>query len=271
MTAPLISINILSIYRKPPKTGPRLPLPERLAHCTPDTLKAAFAIRDDLRSEGGDLILSDLFRTHEMQLRAHLDFVEGRKAAFSPPPGGSLHESGRGWDLDLEALNVKLKRFWEIAAAHKVSPIISTPNSSLKEAWHFECRGSHAKVREYYLAGKANNFKKPYEAMAASSILAIGVQVDRFGNHQREAAIQAALIRLGHNPGNIDGGIGTKTRGALAEAGLEFVDAATTLAALEEQLKQTFPEEFDVVLPHGMPVNPASEDFEVEPPPHLVQ
>jgi hypothetical protein len=84
---------------------------------------------------------------------------------------------------------------------------------------------------------------KPYTAMAASAILAIGVQVDRFQN-QNAAKIQSALIRLGHELGPLDGAIGTKTRNALAAAGITDTGETQILASLEERLKQAFPEEF---------------------------
>ena len=84
---------------------------------------------------------------------------------------------------------------------------------------------------------------KPYEAMAASAILWIGVQVDRFQN-QNAAKIQSALIRLGHELGALDGAIGNKTRDAIAAAGITATAEPDILAALEERLKQTFPEEF---------------------------
>lgn len=52
-------------------------------------------ISDDLRNAGGRLVLSDLFRSYDMQLQAHLDWKIGKKRAYSHPPRGSLHEAGR--------------------------------------------------------------------------------------------------------------------------------------------------------------------------------
>ena len=85
---------------------------------------------------------------------------------------------------------------------------------------------------------------KPYEAMAASAILAIGVKVERFQN-QKAAAIQSALIRLGRSLGALDGSIGQKTRDALTAVGIQQADEQAMLNQLEEQLKQQFPEEFE--------------------------
>lgn len=180
-----------------------------------------------------------------MQLQAHNE--NAQIGVFSPLPGGSLHEAGRAFDLDLEALLkdeiITLEDFWEIARHRGLVPIIASPDPGKSEAWHFECRGSHAKVRQYYLDGKGGSILKPYQAMAASAILAIGEKVDRFQN-QKAAAIQSALIRLGHELGALDGSIGNKTKNALAEANVPFTDEDTMSAKLGEQLRQKFPEEF---------------------------
>lgn len=208
MSAPLISINWPSVY-KSKDSGSAVPLPARMAQCTPDMKRAILAIDADLRPLGGKVVLSDLYRTYEMQYQAHMDYESGKKTAFSPPPGGSMHEAGRAFDVDLGQINVPLARFWEIAASHGMVPIIAQPVTSASEAWHFECRGSHQKVYDYYKAGKADNFK-PAHAMAVSAILATGVQVDEIDN-DIAALVQAALIRLGADPGAIDGRPGPKT------------------------------------------------------------
>ena len=243
MSAPLVNIDIPSIYFD--SHNNRKNLPARMAQCAPDTRRAVLNLRMDLAGRGVELFLSDMFRSFDMQLQAHIE--NAKKGVFSPRPGGSLHESGRAFDLDLTALlagNIlKLADFWEIARGRGVVPIISEPKPNKSEAWHFECRGSHSLVREYYLAGKGGQNMKPYQAMAASSILAIGVKVERFQN-QKAAAIQSALIRLGHDLGPLDGGIGQKTRNALAAAGIQQADEQTMLNDLEGQLQQRFPTEF---------------------------
>jgi hypothetical protein len=241
MTIPLVPVEIISIYpeNKPTKVN----LPAKMAKCTPDMKRAVQGARDELEARGVTLRLSDMFRSHDMQLQAHIE--NAKKGVFSPLPGGSLHEAGRAFDLDLNMLLmvIKLKDFWEIGARHGLVPIVGSPDPGLKESWHFECRGSHASVRQYYLDGKGGANMKPYEAMAASSILAIGVQVDRFQD-QKAAAIQSALIRLGHELGALDGSIGTKTKSALAAAGVTETDQGAILGKLEEQLRKKFPGEF---------------------------
>lgn len=98
-------------------------------------------------------MLSDLLRSYDMQLQAHLDYTSGKKSAFSPAPGGSMHEGGRAFDLDLGALKIKLGQFWDIARKYGVTPIIKSPNPSASEAWHFDCRGSHERIYAYEYSG----------------------------------------------------------------------------------------------------------------------
>jgi hypothetical protein len=243
MTAPLNQITVVSVYKN--SAGNRVPLPRRMAQCTPDMEAALIAVSSELSQHGGRLFLSDLFRSFDMQLQSHMDFVNGKKKAFSPPPGGSLHEAGRAFDLDLDSLGVKLSEFWELARPHGLFPIIEKPIAGVSESWHFDCRGSHNIVYEYYKAGKGTNFK-PYAAMAASAILAIGVQVEKFGTNQAAAALQTGLIRLGHVIGNIDGSMGTKTRAALDAAGVPFGEPIAMLTAVEGLIQQKFPEEYEI-------------------------
>jgi zinc D-Ala-D-Ala carboxypeptidase len=241
MPTALRDVSILSIYEV---SGQHVLLPKRMAHATPDMQAGISAISAALEAMGGHLFLSDLFRSYEMQLQSHLDWKTGKKSAFSPPPGGSLHEAGRALDLDLDSLGMTLADFWPVARQHGLVPIISQPNSQASEAWHFDCRGSHDLVYHYYKQRKGTNFDKPYQAMAASAILSIGVRVDAFGQNQMAAAIQSTLIRLGHEIGNLDGQIGRRTRAGLSQAGVPLADDSTMLAHLEAQLKGKFPGEF---------------------------
>jgi D-alanyl-D-alanine dipeptidase len=245
MTAPLNEITRLSVYKN--AAGLRVVLPKRMARCTPDMEKAIQDAGSALEARGGHLYLSDLFRSYDMQFQSHMDFVNKKKTAFSPPPGGSLHEAGRALDLDLDNIKVKLSDFWDIAKSVGLSPIINKPTPGVSESWHFDCRGSHQIVYDHYQSGKGGtNFKKPYAAMAASAILAIGVKVDQFGPNQTAAAIQSALIRLGQNIGSMDGSIGKNTKDGLAAVGVSFsADLPAVSAALEELLRESFPNEYE--------------------------
>jgi hypothetical protein len=233
LLTPLVPVTVASIYNNSA-------LPVRMAKCTPDTAVALQGVVDDLRGRGHNLRLSDLFRSYEMQRQAHLDYVEKRKRAFSPPPGGSMHEAGRAMDIDLSSMGVTLKEFWDIAKAHGFYPIIDAPISSRSESWHFDCRGSHEAVYQYVKAGKAGASIPPYTQMAMSGILAIGVQVDQLPD-QNAGALQSALVRLGHDPGRIDGVIGDRTLGAMRDAGLDPDDP---IGSASLALKEKFPKEF---------------------------
>jgi hypothetical protein len=198
-----------------------------------------------VKAAGGELILSDMYRSYDMQLQAHLDYITGKKSAFSPPPGGSMHEAGRAFDLDLSALKMKLSDFWKIADKHGLKPIIDTPSAGANEAWHFDCRGSHDLVYKYYASGKGDNFAGPYTAMAASAIVSAGVKVDKLGSNPIPGFIQSGLIRLGQTIGDLDGRIGPKTRTALAALNID-PDASNDVvaAAIEKRLQAAFPDEY---------------------------
>lgn len=86
MKSPLIPIDILSIYKN--RLGDLLPLPSRMARCTSDTYVAIINIATDLALEGGRLILSDLFRSYDMQVQSHQDYISGRKRLLV------LHQAG---------------------------------------------------------------------------------------------------------------------------------------------------------------------------------
>lgn len=220
----LQKITFPSIYKV---NGSRVPVPSRMAWCTPDTYHALFSIQEYLETEypKSKLILSDLYRSYDMQLQAHLDYATGKKKSYSPPPGGSMHECGRAFDLSLEDLlkdSMTLGEFWSIAKIHGVVPIISRPVSTSKEAWHFECRGSHQKVYDYYQSLTTRTNMSPYEAMVTSALLDSGHYSSTRLNLRTETAIsvavlQSSLIRLGFDPGVIDGLEGPRTKEAVRQ------------------------------------------------------
>lgn len=253
MNTPLVPIQILSIYKS--GAGDRLFLPSRMALCTPDTHAAILAVKADVESLGGQFFLSDLFRSYDMQFQAHLDFTSGKKAAFSPAPGGSMHEAGRAFDMDLGSLKIPLDKFWEVAARRGLTPIVKEPNPALKEAWHFDCRGSHGKVYDYYSAGKGSNFR-PYQALAASAILSAGLRHDGFVGREKEASIQSLLIRIGYDIGNLDGQLGMKSHVAMDKAGVPIGDLDAALTALQNLAQSAYPAEFRSAQPvaAGTPV-----------------
>ena len=240
MAALLVRPIVMSVYEV---NGQRVLMPERMARSTPDMKKALYGIRADVEAAGGKFALSDLFRSYDMQLQAHLDFSSGKKKAFSPPPGSSMHEAGRAFDVDLKGLRMSLADFWKIAKKWVVVPIIAEPDPKASEAWHFECRASHQLVYDYYKAGKGINFK-PAAAMAASAIVGAGLAHDRFKDKEEAAYIQSGLIRLGREIGNIDGEMGPKTNGVLSSLGIAGATRAEQIQGLDALLQQNFPDEF---------------------------
>jgi peptidoglycan hydrolase-like protein with peptidoglycan-binding domain len=76
--------------------------------------------------------------------------------------------------------------------------------------------------------------------MAQSGILALGVVLDAVPA-QDVAYLQAGLIRLGGDPGKIDGVLGDRTKSALKNAGADMDNPA---AWLDAQLRAKFAGEY---------------------------
>ena len=185
------------------------PLPTRMAKCTPDMANAIDILSIVLVNKKSKLVLSDLFRSYDMQFQAHLDYTSGKKKAFSPAPGGSMHEAGRAMDIDISALSpLTLSDFWDIAQPLGFNPIIDTPDTHKSECWHFDFRGSFQKIYDYMITHQTGT--KPYTMMAALAILEQGIEVDDLKDKKAAYLIQSCLVRLGLEIGNIDGLIGSK-------------------------------------------------------------
>lgn len=207
----LVPIKVDSIYVG--KNGSQLSA--GMAKATPDTAEAIKGLEADVQARGGKFRLSDLYRSYDAQLRAHLDYTTGKKTAFSPAPGGSFHESGRAMDVDVDALKMPLADFWVLAKKRGIVPIIAKPEK-ISECWHFECRGPFQKIADYYAS---KGFKDGYKAMVTAAILDIGSHVDHIPDALEKAAwIQGQLIIKGYDIGRIDGEIGPKTNAAIADA-----------------------------------------------------
>jgi hypothetical protein len=229
MLTPLVPVNLPSIYNNQP-------LPARMALASKD-FSVALA---QLSAQLPNLRWSDLFRSYEMQKQANLDYLQGRKKAFSPPAGGSLHEAGRAMDIDLSTTGMSLADFWSFLKPFGMVPIIAKPDAGTSEAWHFEFRGSHQLVYDYAASGNVRADISPYKQAAVSAILGLGIHVDQVKD-QTVALVQSALIRLGFDPGPIDGDPGSRTVSALLKAGATL-DAAESV--LGPRLQESFPQEF---------------------------
>ena len=228
MLTPLVPVTLPSIYNNGP-------LPARMARATKDFAAAL----QQLSAALPKLRWSDMFRGYAMQQQSHADYVSGKKKAFSPAPGGSFHEAGRAMDIDLGSTGMTLAQFWQRVQPLQFAPIIATPNTKLSESWHFDFRGSHQLVYDYAAAGHVRAGISPYSQAAASAILSIGVHLDQ-AKGQDEALLQSALIRLGYDPGVIDGDLGPRTKAALKKAGATLDNAEQVLG---ERLRAAFPAE----------------------------
>lgn len=80
--------------------------------------------------------------------------------------------------------------------------------------------------------------------MATRAIVAIGQRHDAVRD-RAVAAIQSALIRLGFDPGPIDGVPGRNTKAAAAAAGVVIGDPHA-LPTLEARLRAAFPAEYSL-------------------------
>jgi len=166
-----------SIYKR---DGVRVKLPFPLNQMVCTAIEGFHSMRDEVIALGGQLYLSDCFRTYDMQYQAHLDYTTGKKKAFSPPPGRSFHEAGRAIDIDVENLGISLSRFWDIASKHGWVPIIAKPSTSYSECWHFDFREFWEIILQKYGYSKAANL----------AIMDIGVNVDEVLLSQGHLAVQ---------------------------------------------------------------------------------
>lgn len=132
----LTPIVIASIYKN--AAGQRLILPARMALLEANAADSLMEVDAIVTQNGGSLYLSDAFRSTTDQQKAHDDYTSGRKKAYSPPPGMSMHEAGRAIDIDVASLGITLKKFWTIAGLYGWKPIITAPDPKMLESWHFE-------------------------------------------------------------------------------------------------------------------------------------
>jgi len=192
----LISVVIPSIYMV---RGKRIDLPPPLNKLVVGAAETLNLMEQDVLAAGGNLYLSDAFRTHDMQLQAHLDYVNKKKKSYSPLPGSSFHEAGRAIDIDVGNLGISLAEFWEIAGRYGWSPIIEGPNPRASECWHFDYREFWDIIVKY--AG--------YKIAAKLAIMDIDIDCDPIWIIQGHLAIQKIY------EGKIDGLYGPLTEKAI--------------------------------------------------------
>jgi hypothetical protein len=200
------------------------------SYITPDMFIALLKLNDKVKENKGELYITELSRTWEMQDRARKEFLTGKKAAYVSPPGGSFHQAGRAVDFSVGELNFKdttkekwLKKFWDIAKPIGFYPIITIPDLGASEAWHFDYPGVDW-ANAYQDAGKSKHDTLDYTLIAKCAILDIG----KWNSYvpeviQLKMFIQAQLIRLGYYEiGEVDGIVGKNTKNALKKRELSF-------------------------------------------------
>jgi D-alanyl-D-alanine dipeptidase len=172
----LVTVQIASIYNN-------APLPASMAQLTEDAAVALKMVAADFKARGCVFRLSDCYRSSAMQARAHDDWLHGRKKAYSPPAGSSMHEAGRAIDIDLGALiapsaaplgaTVLDENEVRSILSHQgwtpISAVGSLHSVDVSESWHFECRGAFQKVYDDVLK-KTGNRSSAYVAMTHAAI-----------------------------------------------------------------------------------------------------
>ena len=188
------------------------PLPKRMARLIEPAALALDAAYREIAAAGGRLFVSDMFRSSQDQARAHQDYLTGKKSAYSPPPGGSMHEAARAIDIDVGNTVIGLPRAKEILKKHGWTGIAATGS----ECWHHDWRGPDGQAA-YDRGGKGMS---RYRAMARHCIakigngLAIAQQADA---DKKIEWIQKTLNDLVGAGLDIDGIYGEATRAAVVK------------------------------------------------------
>jgi len=198
----LVNITIPSIYKV---KGKRVDLPPPLNKLVEGAANTLYWMEQDVLGAGGNLYLSDAFRTYDMQLQAHLDYTNGKKKSYSPPPGNSFHEAGRAIDIDVGNLGITLAKFWEIAKNHGWNPIIERPSSGIRECWHFDFYEYCSIIKNRY----------GYKTAAKFAIVDIGIKDDEIPN--LILLIQGHLFIQSYYSGELDSICGSQTQKAISQ------------------------------------------------------
>jgi len=174
----LVTIAVKGIYGRPGSL-----LPASMARLTPDAAASLAQVEAEIERLGGCFRLSDAYRSSAMQARAHDDYIKGRKHAYSPPAGSSMHEAGRAIDLDLAALihppsvpkgsqtlnELKVRAIFEAHGWTFIAPAGNPHSVDVKESWHIEFRGPFQETYDSVFK-RANVHSKAYHSMAAAAI-----------------------------------------------------------------------------------------------------
>lgn len=194
------------------------------AYITPDMFKALVKLNKAVKSNGGELYITGLFRSWRVQAIARKRFKTGEKKDFVAKPGGSFHNAGRAVDISVKELNFEgvnkkdwLQTLWDLAKPLGFEPIIRIPEINASEAWHFDFPG-----KDWLCAYE----ELPYARVAKCAILDIGCwNKSTRKTKLMKMFVQAQLIRVGYfDIGEVDGIFGPKTNRALKIEGYDNMD-----------------------------------------------
>ncbi len=228
---------------------------------SPATARDLDALVEQLDALGSDFRIRQVFRSNREQQEVFTKYQNWRAAGCPKPgtarwsnttmstaaasaPNRSHHGWGGAMDIGLGNLqfadgisgDAALARFWDLAAEHGFTPIISEPRMSRSEAWHFDHLGPMKAVRDLFYAHRAEN---PEYASAAGHAAEVGciLMGTHTGMSQMARMVQARLLAHGVFIGLPDGKIGPMTLRGLAAVGITTTgtfDAATAIARLNE-------------------------------------
>jgi hypothetical protein len=223
--------GLISSYKD--KKGNYIPI-EKLGDATqvtPDMLIAVLALDREVKDNQGTLLITELWRSWDTQAQAYK-----AKPKLANPPGKSFHQAGVAVDIDTKNLNFIgvpkdqwLEKFWELSKPLGFHPVISRPDLSIAENWHFQLYGKD---------WEAASLKIMMSELAKCCILDVGMWTPSEDKEKvKRMFIQSQLIRLGHYEiSTVDGIFGPKTNGVLEFMGLKDMDTATVADILSKRV-----------------------------------
>jgi len=201
----VVRVLVPGIYG-PTKGGP---LPKRMSLLARAAATALRQVYREIIALGGYLYITDMFRSATDQQRAHMDYLTGRKTAYSPPPCASVHEAARAIDIDAFDTGIGHRRTREILNRHGWTNIVKTLTGP--ECWHYEFRQSRWQI---YCE------RHGYAAMAHDMKRAIGNFAGRHTAQSQKievARLQGALNIITGGGRTVDGIYGPETREAIRD------------------------------------------------------
>lgn len=203
-----------------PKYRPLVAIPElgKNAVCLESVRGPLLAWKAAVEARGGRFVANSLTRTVAQQQPLRDRYVAWLNAGKPKPAVAAANKPGRsghqaGFSIDVQTVNAFPKEpadkqvdlLWETGKVWGFTPIISTPDETKSERWHFDNFGDWAEVRD----------RLGYETACMCGALDVG-QAGEWQSDNR--LIQALLLRAGYDIGEPDGIFGKRTKAALALA-----------------------------------------------------